>query len=435
MKRLKSIYFLLFIFLLSKLKCSNKYNKEMNFVIEFNDTYKKKTLYENYKYLKNDDNYIFKNSPREKNDSNPTFEILNNGSFISWPNDTYNNNSNFNNCSIFLSIISFEFDEDNNIYLLDEGNKYINCPINLYKFNSEGHLLNKYNIYERYNQNISLNDFVIDKINNYFYIPFTNFSVNEYKVGIFVREIDKKEEEFNAKTIILNDKKFLFEEKYNLLDTLMKFNNSNELILEKKIINIALSCDGKYLLLCPLSSRMIYSVATNKIRDLNSEISFSDVKEAYKNDASSALISSNMGNLYLTGLEQNIIYMAGQIDYDLSIFDFKILDKIGSNDIGYPTKLYITDGNLYIIYKNIINENISNNIDINNNIDLKVNTKIYQIEINKEKSYIYKCGGLGYKWNWKAYIVWGIFSLIFILILTFVFIANWQDQYINKKNN
>ena len=393
-------------------------------VEKYNNPYK--ILFKNIKYLNNTE--IYRNSPRNSS-INSTFERFNsNFTFEKWPiynKKDYNDNKDLCDCNFFISIISFEFDEDNNIYLLDEGNN--NCPINIFIFNLSGYLISTNKIYEKKNQNISLNNFVIDKINNYFYIPFTNISndnENEDKVGIFIKEINKNEN-LMSQPLILNNKKFLFEEKYNYEDIFEKYNYSNIFLGHtKNIINIALSCDGEYLLLSPLSSRMIYSILTKELRQSKGEISINDVKEAYKNDVSSTLISSNLGNLYLTGLEQNLIYMAGQINYDLSIFDFKILDKIGNNNNNYfPSHLSITNGELYISYISIITDN-----------DTTVYTQIYTIPIDKEKSYIFKCGGLIYIWNWNAYIIWGLFCIIFGLILGFVYIGNKQDQDINKKN-
>ena len=394
-----------------------------------NETYTKnsyKILFRNIKYLNN--TIVFRNTPRNSN-LKSTFEKFNDNNkiFEPWPindNYDYNNNNLLLNCSFFISIISFEFDEENNIYLLDEGND--NCPIGIFKFNAAGQFINKYSIYNRSNNNnINLTNFVIDKINNYYYIPFTDISYDKkYEVGIFKRKIDEKDK---GECITLNNDKFLSEERYNYSDIFKNYSNYDKFLEQNKMINIALSCDAKYLLISPLSSRMIYSILTQNLIKSEKNISINDVKEAYKNDISSALISSNLGNLYLTGLEQKVIYMAGQIDYDLSIFDFKILDEISNyNDNDFPTHLYITDGNLLINYINIYKNNSDS--------QLYINTKIYIIPTDKEKSYIFKCGGLIYKWNWNSYIIWSFFCIIFGLILAFVYIGNQQDIDINKKN-
>lgn len=419
MKKLNHFIFLLFIFFIL-IKHSNS-NFDMKFVKEFEEPYNNnayKILFKNIKFF---NNYYYRNIPRRSySDSNTTFEKYINTTFVPWP-DNYNDNKNFTNCSAFISIISFEFDDENNIYLLDEGKG--KCSIKIIKFNSTGHIPTIYNIFKRDNENINLTNFIIDKINNYFYIPFTSSSGDEYNVGIFIKNIENDED---TKTKILKNTKHLFEEKYtNYTDIFMKYNISDKILDQKILINFALSCDAEYLLISSLSSRMIYSISTEKLRESKGEISIEINKEAYKNDISSALISSNLGNLYLTGLENNLIYMAGQIEYDLSIFDFKILDQIGNNSNmnEFPTDLSISNGNLSIKYINIFEKD--------ENVTL-FKTKIYTIQIDKEQSYIFKCGGLIYIWNWKAYIIWGFFGIIFCLIFAFVYVGNQQDIDINK---
>ena len=141
------------------------------------------------------------------------------------------------------------------------------------------------------------------------------------------------------------------------------------------------------------------------------------------------MISSNLGNLYLSALEKNVIYFAGQIDNDFSIFDYRAIDEImGVPNMGWPMKMSITDGMLYIICKNIT----TNEKDANN---FTLITTIYQASIDKEKSYIYKCAGLIYVWNNMSYFIWILFILIVCFALVFVFIGNQEDKDINKKND
>ena len=141
------------------------------------------------------------------------------------------------------------------------------------------------------------------------------------------------------------------------------------------------------------------------------------------------MISSNLGNLYLNGLEKKVIYIAGQIDKDLTTFDYKGVDKRekeNDEDICWPTRMSIYDGDLYIICKNIK--------DNNDNDTFTLITEVFNLSIYKEKSYVYKCAGIGQKWDWEIYIVWIIFIAIVIFVLVFVFIGNKEDKNINKKD-
>ena len=147
------------------------------------------------------------------------------------------------------------------------------------------------------------------------------------------------------------------------------------------------------------------------------------INEAYKNDASSSLIISNMGNLYFSGIEQNVIYIIAQIDNDLSEFDYRSFGKIEiDEDISYISKISLANGVLYLTAKTFLS-------------DGNFKSELIKIEIEEgnsyEKSYMNRCSGLIYKYDWKSYSVWIIFCLIVIFIVVFVLVENKQDFDIN----
>ena len=151
------------------------------------------------------------------------------------------------------------------------------------------------------------------------------------------------------------------------------------------------------------------------------------INEAYKNDASSSLITSNMGNLYFAGFEQNVIYIIAQIDNDLSEFDYRSFGKIEiDEDISYISKISLANGVLYLTAKTFLS-------------DGNFKSELIKIEIEEgnsyEKSYMNRCSGLIYKYDWKSYSVWIIFCLIVIFIVVFVLVENKQDFDNNKKEN
>lgn len=399
------LYLLLIIFIF-QVKC--KKNDSITILTDLTINYTNYTnttdiLFANVKFLKNDNsyNYAFRNYPKKETNYNQnTFEKYNIGNFEKWPN---------NKEEEFQSIVDFEFDEDENIYLLDQKNNNIN--VSLYKYNIKGERKANFSFSKFTNE--SLTNLVIDKINNYAYISFYNN--DKIEAGIFVKELKDNN---ISRRVVLKEKLLLYDEKYNFTNEL--FNNFPG--IQKKLISIALSCDGKYLLFSPLSSRMIYSIKTKKLRDKTKGfITINDVNPAYKNDSSSSLVFSNMGNLYLTGMENKIIYLGNQIDSNLAVFDFKTLDKREEDQMEWPTKLSITDGVLYINSKKIEKNTVY--------------TYIYKTLIDDDKSYIYKCAGLGYNWKIIAYIFWGILILIIILVLIFMIIGNELDKNINIKKN
>ena len=453
------VLIILLVFLINELKCSyddkiyfltnftenytlnksslhyNFNNVKHNFSYKLNDnlyddkikikTKPEKILFGNIKFLKN--GTMLRNIPREDDTIKDTFikyADYKSKDFESWPNFDFNNFTENNiSCEGFISIIAFELDDEENIYILDEGNS--NCPIMLYKFNSKGKNLENYTIYNNNSLNMLLTDLAIDIINDYAYISYSYISNKEIEIGFLSKNLDNPKEE--TKQIKISDNKLKYDEQYNIKNDFIDKNFPN---VKKKLISITLSCDGDVLFFCPLLSRMIYSISTDKLRESKKESIFkNDVNEGYKNDASPAMISSNLGNLYLSALEKNVIYFAGQIDNDFSIFDYRAIDEImGVPNMEWPMKMSITDGMLYIICKNII----TNEKDANN---FTLITTIYQASIDKEKSYIYKCAGLIYVWNNMSYFIWILFILIVCFALVFVFIGNQEDKDINKKND
>ena len=126
-----------------------------------------------------------------------------------------------------------------------------------------------------------------------------------------------------------------------------------------------------------------------------------------------------MGNLFLTGLENNKIYSYDLIDNDLSRFDYKGLRPLTTDeDIIFPDKMTIYDGKIYLLTSDLRSSKYT----------------IYSDTID-EKSYIYGCAGLKYQFNLSFYIMLGIFFLILLFVITFVIVGNIQDKDINKKNN
>ena len=378
-------------------------------------------LLENIKYLNKND--IFRNIPRGKNESFPTFTKFEGEIPVPWPNKSFNEEFS-GEClnDTFISIIAFEFDSKDNIYILDEGND--ECPIKLYIFNSDGNKTKDFFILNNTDTTLKILDFVLDKINNYIYISCYNQSYNnkdKYEIGLLVKNLANNDP---AKKALFKDQKIKYDEKYELENSFIQKHFPK---ITKKYFSMSLSCDGDVLFFAPLSSRMIFSVLTETIRKKES-ISLKDVNEAYKDDACFTMITGHLGNLYLEGIENNVTYIAGQIDNDLKIFDYKGIDKRNNNEnMTFTIKMSIRDGMLYIECKDI-------EIDQENEDLYRVVTTIFGTEIDKEKSYVYKCAGLRHKWDLYSYILWGFLVIIIILVLIFVCVENREDRDLKRKN-
>lgn len=368
---------------------------------------------------------MFCNFPRTNNSLTATFTKINldkKDVYEPYPNSTLNE---FNgSCDRLISVISFEFDEKDNLYILDEGRykNRKNCPPKLIIYNNEKEI-QRYNLENTIidNQDIQLEDILIDRINNYIYISYHD--TNNIS-GIFLMHNDTNKK---VKRLLYNNERLKEESGYTL-----HIKGADPLPKEiSQIKSMGLSCDGEAFFFSFISSKMIYSILTKEIymdykNDTNknetnkNDIYVDKIYEAYKNDATSTIIYSNMGNLFLTGLEKNKIYSYDLIDNDLSRFDYKGLRELNTTgeNISFPVKMTFYNGKIFLL-TNLLNSS---------------KYTIYS-EIINEKSYIYGCAGLKYQFNLSFYIMLGIFILILLFVLTFVIVGNIQDKYINKKNN
>ena len=165
---------LLIIYNIYTILCTNeengsnhKINNNMNNINSEIDIHKKKLLFESYKYYNN--NILF-NTPRKGNSSNFTFAKYNKNKdkYLPFPNDEINKYDISNlNCKNLISVVAFEIDDENNIYILDEGDSVCPAKLNLLKMN--GNDINDIIIYNTSENVIQskaiLNGFTIDKIN------------------------------------------------------------------------------------------------------------------------------------------------------------------------------------------------------------------------------------------------------------------------------
>ena len=398
---------------------NNLINESINHInIKLNDEiFEKKFFFESYKYHKNS---IFWNIPRNNNNTSTFLSFKKNKTKANpWPNSKFNDyKANLEDCKPFISVIAFEFDDDNNLYILDEGSS--ECSVKLYKFNLDESFDNyeTYDINLYINESTLFNDLTLDTNNNYVYILYTNLTLSNnqyYSSGIIVIDFNNDNNIQKIPIHIIQD------ENYSITDNVKNITN-----YYKKMISISLSCDGESLFISPLNSRKIYSISTEELREEGKNIK---INEAYKNDATSSLIVSNLANLYFPGIEEKVIYIAGQIDNDLSRFDYRSMDKIDIskdiNDFTFISKISINNGILYLTIKKY-----KDNMYESDFIEKKINE-----ENNYENSYVYKCIGLAYTYNWTSFIVWIIFGIIIIMIIVFVIVENQQDKDINKKTN
>ena len=133
-----------------------------------------------------------------------------------------------------------------------------------------------------------------------------------------------------------------------------------------------------------------------------------------------------MGNLFFSGIEQKVIYVAAQLDNDLKEFDYRGFDRIN-----------ITEENVSLISKVSLNNGVllitSKKVDEKGNYKSNPIKKMIEENNTYEKSYMFKCNGIIYKYDWKSLLVWIIFFIIVIFMIIFVLVENNQDLNTNNK--
>ena len=380
------------------------------------------------------ENVFFCNFPRKNKNSTFTFALYNkdNDYFEPWPNLTLNQfSSNYSELNL-ISVTAFEIDEDNNIYILDNGrinyNKAENnTSIKLFIYSQDGKLLNYTNFSEINSindsidySNIYFTDMVFDKKHKYMILSDSNILSENGKLksknpGIYILTLDSDKHKLYK---ILNDSEYFKPDKsywYHFNDTPIYPDTP----IQIGITGLALSCNMEYIFFTSLSSLKFYSISTHEIHEYIEKNTEIHVYSSYKKEASYGLVFSNKGNLYMSGVESGSIYLANQIDNDLGRFDYRDLYQIKINKTNMLAKyMDVNNGNLYFIVSKI-NDSFWNITEEKN--ETFSNFEIDYYEVKGEKSYRYGCFGVENSVKIGSMVIWAIF--LFVLFMVFVFVC------------
>ena len=391
---------------------------------------------------------IFVSFPRWFDDVYATFAKYNKekNAFEPWPSTEMNriyNSSEYpdSNSSGLNSVLGFEIDDEDHLYILDQGKIMNNTAepgsIKLMKFNLNGELLDEY-LFDSIladPDNSFLNDVVIDKKKKLAYISDSGIAndkeIEHYKPGLIVVDLEKH----LSYRILDRHNSVMPDESFWL-------HIDNQPVNEKPMLTgadgLALSCDGDALYYCPLTGRMVYSILTSDIKKLiYNNKSLDDIKiyEGFKKEASDGLLASSKGNLYITGIETGSIYVANEIEEDLLRLDFKDFEKFeGNKTTMWPDTLAMYDGYLYFVTNQL--NNFPDKIDYDNPKNGKYNFAILRLSVGNDDSYIQGCTGFRSDWGIGSIIIWICFAVIILIVLSFVLMgSNNQEEVIDKHMN
>ena len=446
---LSSIIFLICIFQFE----SNNYNKTLEIVAQFNiikfrispteDKECKTCMPAGIKLSKN--GTIFCSFPRWFDDVIVTFAKYNKEEniFEPWPSLEMNQKYLNNDSSGLNSILGFEIDKYDNLYILDQGrikkNPALKDSMKLLNYSlNDGQLKNNYTFKSDIvdPSNSFLNDVVIDQINKIAYITDSGNSLSgnlsDYNSGIIVLKLEDDQQYkilSNHYSVLPDQSFFLHIEKEPVKNSTSPMMTGAD--------GIALSCDGETLYYCPLSGRMIYSILTKDIHKAIEENKLNNITvyEGFKKEASDGLLASSKGYLYMTGIETGSIYVSNTIEPDLLRFYYKDFESFQGNiTTMWPDTLAIHDGFLYFVSNQL--NNFPDKINYTNPKNGKYNFAILKFSVDDDGSYIKGCNdsrkGLGI----SSIIIWIFFAVIILIVLSFVLMgSNNQEEVIDKHMN
>ena len=443
--------FSIFLFSLLILKVeSNSYSDSLEIVAQFNIIkFKINSTTEDCKNCMpagikiSSDGTIFCSFPRWYDDVTATFAKYNKemNYFEPWPSIEMNQRYKKSDPSGINSVLGFEIDINDTLYILDQGKIRDNAA-------SEGSIkLLTYSLKNNsflreyvFNSSIAdpdnsfLNDIVIDQKKNIAYISDSGIArdknISHYDPGIIVLDLNTS----IAHRILSKQPSVFPDESFWLHVEDKPVKEDNPMLTG--VDGIALSCNGDTLFFCPLTGRMIYSILTIDIEKAIKENKLNDIPiyEGFKKEASDGLLASSKGNLYMTGIETGSIYISKEIEQDLLRFDYKNFDIFkGNTTTMWPDTLAMKDGYLYFVSNQL--NNFPDKIDYLNPQNGKYNFAILRFKVDDE-SYLKGCSGVSSEWGPGSIIIWICFAVIILIVLSFVLmVSNNQEEVIDKHMN
>ena len=448
-----SFYYFIFFFLLIIFKTNSAYADSLEIVAQFDKIQFKTNLNETVncttcmlagiKLSKN--GTIFCSFPRWYDNVTATFAKYNSEEkiFEPWPSLEENQRYLSESSSGINSVLGFEIDMDDNLYILDQGKINGSAAkegsIKVIQYSLEtGNKLREYIFDESIAdlENSFLNDIVIDTKKKRAYITDSGISVDgnitHYKPGIIVLDLEQPS---NVYRILTNHSSVFPDPTFWL-----HVNNTRVNLYEPMMTGadgIALSCDGSALFYCPLTGRMVYSILTSEIDKAieNGDYNKITVYSGFKKEASDGMLASSQKNLYMTGIETGSIYVDRDTKYDLLQFDFKDFESFDGNETTmWPDTLAMHDGYLYFVSNQL--NNFPHNIDFEKPKNGKYNFAILRFSVGNDNSYIKGCSEFGNSWGIGTIIVFILFAIIILIVLSFVLMGtNNQEEVIDKHMN
>lgn len=387
--------------------------KQLNFTFNNSQEVTKFESKETYKYCVptsfqvNSQGKYFISIPRLSNDIPATLaEVVNteSGPLLSpfpdwWRNNIVNEKS-------FGSITTFEIDLEDNFWLVDNKKRV------LFKLSPTGDQLAEYDLSDSMTSNSSsLVDIALDLDRGFAYIS------DQGAPSIIVVNLALDETMrflFNHFTV-MPDPSF-----WITINNQRVYNDTTE--YAKAIGGIALSCDKRDLYYSPVTSRDLFAISTQYLRNFNATLANRrTVYLGYKNTASQGIAISEKGHMYLTDISVSNVYFYEQMmpypDYFLVYFLRHVMNE--TTDFIWPYSLSFDNNkmSLLVLANQIPNFN-QGTINFTTPKYGEYNFWVYEVYVN-DRSYLYRCKDVVSVHSEIDIPVW-IYALISILSLIMI---------------
>jgi hypothetical protein len=207
--------------------------------------------------------------------------------------------------------------------------------------------------------------------------------------------------------------------------------------LSQGLGGIALSCDKRDLYYSPITSRDLFTISTQFLRNPGNELESKVMNLGYKNTASKGIIISEKGNMYLSDLQKSNVYFYEQMmpypEYFLVYFLKHVIDD---EHVLWPYHLTFNNKKRsLIVLANQYYNYLNNSIDFDRPEYGDYNFWIFETYVN-DRSYLYRCQDVVSVHSEIDIPTW-IYSLISImsLILITLMICGYKHVRMLKKRH
>jgi hypothetical protein len=208
-------------------------------------------------------------------------------------------------------------------------------------------------------------------------------------------------------------------------------------VLSLGIGGIALSCDKRSLYYSPISSRNLFVISTQYLRNLDANIESKVVDLGYKTTASKGIIISEKENMYLSDIQQGNVYYYEQIaPFYLYFLDYFLKHIMDDENVVWPYHItFDNEKSTLLVLANQYQNFLNNTIDFESPKYGEFNFWVFEV-LAKDRSYMYRCKDVISVHSEVDIPVW-IYSLISImsLILLTLMICAFKHYRMLKKRH